>query len=314
MKLAAVQAEPVWFDLQGSVEKAISLIEEAASNGADIIGFPELFVPGYPVWIWDNAADVDKNMHYIKNSLSIDSSEFKKIQESALENSINVVLGFSERFKGSLHISQAYIGSDGELKKTRRKIKATHVERAIFGDGKSTDLDFVVPMKNGTGEVFNVGGLNCWEHTLPLLTYKGATDHENVHVASWPGSSSYNKEYPFGTSKDGMKVLTSAYAIQNRSYVIFSNSIGTSKLAEAAGHVPNLFKVDEAGGSCIFGPDGSTLTPELDPTSEGIVYFEADMDEIVKNNHFLDSVGHYSRPDIISLQYHKPNENVVNTV
>ena len=48
VKVGAVQAEPAWLDLQGGVTKVVSLIEEAAKNGTNVLGFPEVFIPGYP--------------------------------------------------------------------------------------------------------------------------------------------------------------------------------------------------------------------------------------------------------------------------
>jgi len=48
VKVGAVQAEPVWLDLQGSVDKTISLIQQAGKNGVNVLGFPEVWIPGYP--------------------------------------------------------------------------------------------------------------------------------------------------------------------------------------------------------------------------------------------------------------------------
>jgi nitrilase len=130
---AAVQAEPEWLDLAGSVKKACRLIEEAARNGAKIIGFPELWIAGYPAWIWNRLVDFPLTVEYIKNSLSVESEEMKTLCECARENEIVVVLGFSERDGASVYISQCTIGANGKLLMKRRKLKPSHMERTVFG-------------------------------------------------------------------------------------------------------------------------------------------------------------------------------------
>ncbi|KAG7147936.1 Nitrilase like protein [Verticillium longisporum] len=108
LKIAAIQAEPAWNDLEGGVNKSIALIQEAAQQGANVIGFPEVFIPGYPWSIWaqsptDNAAFMDEYLH---NSLVKDSDEMRRICAAVKEAGAFVVLGYSERFKGRLYIAQ----------------------------------------------------------------------------------------------------------------------------------------------------------------------------------------------------------------
>lgn len=117
----------------------------------------------------------------MQNSLKVDSPQMAKIQKCASENSIVVVLGFSENLHDSLYIAQAIIGDDGKILTTRKKIKATHMERTMFGDSFGDCLDSVVDTSAG-----RVGALNCWEHTQPLLKYHTYSQREQIHVASWP--------------------------------------------------------------------------------------------------------------------------------
>ena len=127
---------------------------------------------------------VDFNMAtaYTKNSLKADSPQMSRICASAAENGINVILGFAENYKNSLYIAQAIIGSDGEVKMKRRKMKPTHMERTIFGDASGSSLANVVDLQN----VGRVGALACWEHAQPLLKYHTCTQSEEIHVAAWP--------------------------------------------------------------------------------------------------------------------------------
>jgi nitrilase len=88
LKVAAIQAEPVWFDLQGGVEKVISLIKEAAENGAQLIAFPESFIPGYPACIWSGGFDQDFLVNFQKNCLDVQSEEFNKIRRATRDAKI----------------------------------------------------------------------------------------------------------------------------------------------------------------------------------------------------------------------------------
>lgn len=108
VKIAAIQAEPVWNDLQGGVKKVISLIKEASNNGANVIGFPEVFIPGYPWSIWQNSVfdNVAFMNEYFDNSLEKESKEMEEIQVAVREAGVFIVLGYSERYRGSLYISQ----------------------------------------------------------------------------------------------------------------------------------------------------------------------------------------------------------------
>lgn len=126
--------------------------------------------------------DADMVNRYIAASLQINSPEMRHIQSVAKENDIAVSLGFTERDNQSLYIAQALIGADGEIKITRRKIKPTHMERTIFGEGSGSSLQNVVDVP-GVGKV---GGLTCWEHTQPLLRYHTYSLGEEIHVAAWP--------------------------------------------------------------------------------------------------------------------------------
>ncbi|KAG6944609.1 hypothetical protein JG688_00016995 [Phytophthora aleatoria] len=169
VRVAAVQAEPEWFDLQAGVKKTCALIAEAAEGGAQLVSFPECFIPGYP------------------NSLTVDSPEMDTIRAAAAKHNINVVLGFSENDHNSLYITQATIsGATGEVLMKRRKFKPTHAERTVFGDASGSCLMNVVDLPIG-----KVGALNCWEHIQPLLKYHTFLQHEEIHVASWPALDSF---------------------------------------------------------------------------------------------------------------------------
>jgi nitrilase len=242
--------------------------------------------------------DPDLTCRYIKNSLRPEGPEMAKIQQCAADNNIVVVLGFSENSGNTLYISQAIIDSNGQMLALRRKIKATHMERTIFGDASGDALTSVVD--TGVGRV---GALSCWEHTQPLLKYYLYSQREQIHVAAWPPLFPYKSEKElWSMSKEGCQALSQTYAIESQSFVLHATSIiseqGINLMSTEGGITMNS---PGGGSSAIFGPDGSKITPDLPENEEGILYATLDMDEILKCKGFIDVCGHYSRPDMLWL-------------
>lgn len=141
-RAAAVQAASVWLDADATIDKSIGFIRQAAENGAEFIAFPETFIAGYPWWIWLDTpiGGIQFVGRYHENSLTVDGPRMQRLREAAGKNKITVVMGYSERVGGSLYMSQAFIGPDGALIGNRRKLKPTHVERSVYGEGDGSDL------------------------------------------------------------------------------------------------------------------------------------------------------------------------------
>ncbi|KAL7627401.1 hypothetical protein AAE478_001594 [Parahypoxylon ruwenzoriense] len=320
IRVAVTQAEPVWLDLAGSVRKACALIEEAAKGGARVVAFAEAWLPGYPGWIWARPVDFELQTRYIYNSLAIESDEMEQIKAAAKKNSIAVVLGFSERSpSNSLYIAQAIISPQGELALHRRKVKPTHMERTIFGDGSGGDLTNVVELDFGAplGKI-KVGAFACWEHTQPLLKYHSITQGEVIHISMWPPiDPTTGVDHPglWSMTAEGCQNLSQTYAVESGTYVLHSTSVCTQNGIEAMGTQNGLSCRQSGGGhSCIIGPDGRRLTtPHGDgkADTQGIVYGDLDLTKVVATRGFLDIVGHYSRPDLVWLGVDKQQKEVV---
>ena len=139
-KAAVVQAEPVWLDVDATIDKAIGLIGQASAGGADLVAFPETWVPGYPWWIWLGAPAWGMQFvkRYFENSVVVGEPPLARVQAAAAEHGIHVSLGISERDGGSLYMGQVLIDDAGEIVHARRKLKPTHVERSVFGEGAGT--------------------------------------------------------------------------------------------------------------------------------------------------------------------------------
>ncbi|KAL4878093.1 carbon-nitrogen hydrolase [Aspergillus karnatakaensis] len=297
VRVCVAQAEPTWLDLQAGVEKTIKLATEAAQNGAQLIAFPELWLTGYPCWIWSRPVDPDLGLKYIKNSIRDGSPELQAFQTCARENSIAISLGCSENDNNSLYISQFLIDQNGKIAIHRRKIKPTHMERTIFGDGSERSLEIVAELPFA-----RVGGLSCWEHVQPLLKYHSITQRPEIHVAGWPVLHEFGGEGLWSMSSDGCENLSRTYAVESGAFVLHATTVISEKgieLLRTAG--APLMSTPGGGYSAVYGPDGRRLTEPLPEKEEGLVYADLNLDMILNSRMFLDSVGHYSRPDILWL-------------
>ncbi|OXR47947.1 amidohydrolase [Pusillimonas sp. T2] len=308
-KAATVQAEPVWFDAAATVEKTIGLIKEAADNNAQIIAFPEVFIPGYPYHIWLDSpfAGMGKfATRYHEQSLPIDSPLITRIQEAAENNNICVVIGFSERDGGSLYMSQLIIDEKGEIVSHRRKLKPTHVERTVYGEGDGSDIA-VHDMPLG-----RVGALNCWEHFQTPTKYAMYAMHEQIHIAAWPGMSLYQPEV-FAFSSEAQLVATQMYAMEGQTFVLCSTQVvGKAALEFFCENEMHEKLIGYGGGFAqIFGPDGRPLAERMPADGEGILYAEIDLAQITMAKQAADPVGHYSRPDVFSLQFNNQAQSPV---
>ncbi|PXY38376.1 carbon-nitrogen hydrolase family protein [Prauserella flavalba] len=298
VRVAAVQAEPVWLDLAGSVEKAVALIGEAAGGGAKLVAFGETFVPGYPWWIWldSPAAGMAFVPRYAANSMTRDGAEMRRLRQAAADNGVHVVLGFSERAGGSLYMAQAFIGDTGELISVRRKLKPTHVERSVYGEGDGSDVQV------HDTPLGKLGGLNCWEHFQPLTKYAMYSLGEEIHVASWPSFSVYRG----AATALGPEVNTAAsltYAVEGQAFVLAACSVVGEAAHEVFCDTEAKRQLLRLGGGFarIFGPEGTPLAEPLPETEEGILYADLDPTLIAIAKSAADPVGHYSRPDVFRL-------------
>lgn len=293
-RVAAVQAEPVWFDLAATTAKTVALIAQAAEGGADLVAFSETWLPGYPGFIWSQNVIEQLPMiaHYRANSAEMDGPEITAIRDAAARHGIMVVLGFSERDHGSLYMSQLIVGADGSTLVHRRKLKPTHVERALFGESDGSGLQVV------DTPIGRVGALNCWEHMQPLVKFSLYAQHEQIHVAGWPALAPAAESALQQLSGEACLALSRAYALEGSVYVIVPNQMlpaaPSAPAGEAQPAAPALCAV-------VYGPDGSVVSTPIDPRTEGLVYADIDLAAVSLAKVFADPVGHYGRPDVFQV-------------
>ncbi len=304
---AVVQAAPIFMDLEGCVNKAIGLIETAAQADARIVAFSECWFPGYPWWIWlsPTADNVRYFQQYHENSLVVGGDAFNRLGKAARDNKIFVSIGASERDHGSLYIAQFLFSDNGTLLQGRRKLKPTHMERTVYGDGDGSDLDVL------DTELGRIGQLCCWEHLQPLSKYAMYSMHEQVHIAAWPSFSTYPQAYALGPEANS--AASQVYALEGQCFVLAPCATVSQEMYDSLVETEEQAKLISAGGGYaqIYAPDGSPMCKPLANTEEGLLIAEIDLGAITIAKSFADPVGHYARPDVTRLLLNRSRQQNV---
>ena len=301
LRLAAVQASPVFLDREATVEKACQLILQAGSNGADIIGFPEGFVPAHPLWFHFHPATspyaLQLSKELFKNAVIVPGPATDALADAARQARARVVIGICEKepkSMGTMFNSQLAIDADGHILGVRRKLVPTVGERIVHSMGAG---DSVTVFETDVGPI---SGLMCGENSNPLLTFAMQALGTWVHVAAWPNF--FNRAVDMQAIAD---IACRAIAYQNSCYVI--SAIG-SVSEEMNKRLPltdeDRAHIEEAatrGGSAIYAPGGKLSAGPL-PGGEGIAYADADLEAIVPRKIVHDYAGDYNRFDIFQLQ------------
>lgn len=300
-KVAVVQAAPVFMDVDACVDKAIGFIERASKEGAKLIAFAECWFPGYPWWLWLSPAahNIQYFQRYHENSMVVGDDNFKRLAEAAKKYSIFLSVGASERDYGSLYIAQFLFDDQGDLIQARRKLKATHMERTVFGDGDGSHFGV---FDTALGRI---GQLCCWEHMQPLSKYAMFAMHEQVHIAAWPSFSCYPEAFSLGAELNN--ALSQVYAAEGQCYVLAPCGVVSPQMYDELVSTPEQAELISVGGGAaqIYAPDGSPLCEPLPHDKEGLLFAEIDLGVIAVAKSFADPVGHYSRPDVTRLLLNK---------
>lgn len=300
VRVAAVQAAPVFLDLDRTLSRLEEWAHRAAADGARLIAFPETWLPGYPAWIdsspgaalWGHAGAKALFARLMDNAVEVPSAVTERVATVARELGATLAVGVHERVGRTLYNTLLIFGPDGTLLSHHRKLVPTYTERLIWGQGDGVGLRAA-----DTGAA-RVGGLICWEHWMPLARQVMHDEGEEIHVAVWPGVQEMHQ------------VASRHYAFEGRCFVVAVGSI--LRVSDMPPELPvaEPYAADPAGlmirgGTAIIAPNGRYLAgPVYDV--ETVVAADCDLSEIARESMTLDVSGHYSRPDVFELLVKAP--------
>ena len=299
-RVAVVQAE-IAPSLDMGLARTRELTREAAAGGAQLVVFPETWLPGYPVWLdvcrdaglWDNPAVKAVHGRMAANAITVPGAAMTSLGKLAAELGVVLVVGVVERVdagpgRGTLYNAILTFGSDGKLLNHHRKLVPTYTERLVWGPG---DADGLRAVETAVGRV---GSLVCWEHWMPLARQAMHDSGEDIHVALWP------------TAHEQLQLASRAYAFEGRCYVLAAGSLMRAsalppELEPHPGRVRGPEQWVLRGGSSIIGPDGSyVVKPVFDETR--ILTADLDLSRLAGERMALDVTGHYARRDVLRLE------------
>jgi aliphatic nitrilase len=246
---------------------------------------------------------------YHENSIVADSPEDMAIRDAVKRNGLHLVLGVSEKAGGSLYLAQWIYAPDGSVIARRRKLKPTHVERTVYGEGDGSHI------KVFDTEIGKLGALCCWEHLQPLVKYAMFSQHEQVHVASWPSFSLYRgAAYALGPELN--TAASQMYAAEGQCFVVASCATVSDEMIAMLCDTEDKKQLLQSGGGFagIFGPDGAPVVQSLGENEEGVLTADIDLGMIAYAKSAADPVGHYSRPDVFRLMFNTRANSVIGTL
>lgn len=299
-KAATVQTAPVFLNVEKTVDKAISIIREAAANGAELIAFPEVFVAGYPYWNWI-MTPVQGSKWYerlYKNSVAADDPEIKRIEQAARENNIHVVIGINERGTsyGEIYNTNLIIDNTGQLIGKHRKLVPTWAEKLTWTSGDGSSLK-VYPTKIGP-----IGTLACGENTNTLARFTLLSQGELIHIANYISLPVAPPDYNMA---EAIKIRAAAHSFEGKLFTIVSCSTISQEimdiLKEDVPDAETLLIRKNSAFSGFIGPNGAVIgEPIID--DEGIAYADIDLSKCIQPKQMHDILGHYNRFDIFDLR------------
>lgn len=294
--IAAVQASYVLLKRDACVEKAVSLVAQAARQGARIVVLPEAFIPGTPIWIdsqpiWDG--DEDWYALLLDQAVVVPGPVTERLGAAAREAEVFLVIGVQEReaHGSTLFNTTLYFGRDGSLIAKHRKLMPTGSERTVWGMGDGSTLP-VVDTPYG-----RLSGLTCWENYMPLARFYLYAQGVDIWVA------------PTLARGDGWVATMQHIAREGRCFVVGVNPCvhvdqipadlpGRDRIWPGAQREADAWV--EPGNSVIVAPSGQLLAGPV-RQQETILTAEVDVGQVRAARRLFDPVGHYHRPDIFRL-------------
>jgi len=292
IKAAAVQISPVLYSREGTVKKVVEKIIELGSRGVQFATFPETVIPYYPYFSFvQRPFEMGAaQLKLIEEAVTVPSVATDAISDAARQTGMVISIGVNERDGGTLFNTQLLFDANGTLIQRRRKISPTYHERMIWGQGDGSGLKAV------DSAVGRIGQLACWEHYNPLARYALMADGEQIHSSMYPGS--------FGGDifSEQTQVNIRQHALESGCFVVnataWLNADQQAQIMHDTG-CP-IGPISSGCFTAIVSPQGELIREPL-RSGEGVVLADLDFSLIDKRKRLMDSRGHYSRPELLSL-------------
>lgn len=294
VRAAAVQLAPVLYSREGTVDKVVRKIHELGREGVQFITFPETVIPYYPYFAFVQPAYQliagREHLKLLEQAVTVPSPATAAISEACKDAGVVVSVGINERDGGTLYNTQLLFDNDGLLIQKRRKISPTYHERMVWGQGDGSGLRAV------DSKVGRIGQLACWEHYNPLARYAMMADGEQIHSAMYPGSI-------FGSLfSEQTEINVRQHALESGCFVVCATGwLSTDQQAQIVKDTGG--SIGPLSGGCftaIVAPDGRLIGEPI-RSGEGAVIADLDFSLIEKRKQLMDTRGHYSRPELLSL-------------
>lgn len=297
-QIAIVQKAPVFLDKHKTIALAVATVAEAAGEGARLVIFTETFIPGYPTWIWRLRPGTDWNLtealhaRLLKNAVDMDSEDLAPLYQAARKHKITIACGIEERDSAlsqtTLYNSTIIIGPDGALLNKHRKLMPTNPERMVWGFGDATGLKVV---ETSAGRV---GTLMCWENYMPLARYALYAQGVELYIApTYDSGDDWISSLRHIAREGGCWVVGCGNLMQGRDI--------PDDFPDKARLYPDADEWINPGDSVVIAPGGEIVAGPMRAQS-GILYCDIDLEKAGVAKRALDVAGHYSRPDIFTLQ------------
>jgi len=294
VRAAAVQLAPVLYSRDGTTDKIVRTIRTLGQQGVQFASFPETVVPYYPYFsfvqpAYHMVAGVE-HLKLLDQAVSVPSPATQAIADACKEAEMVASVGVNERDGETLYNTQLLFDADGTLIQRRRKISPTYHERMVWGQGDGSGLRAV------DSAVGRIGQLACWEHYNPLARYALMADGEQIHSAMYPGSI-------FGDLfSEQVQVNIRQHALESACFVVCACAwLDREQQARIAGDTGGAVGALSSGCfTTIVSPDSTVLCEPI-RSGEGVAIAELEFERIDRRKQLMDSRGHYSRPELLSL-------------
>jgi aliphatic nitrilase len=300
-KVAAVQAAPIFLDTLATIDKACTLIREAAQQGASLVVFPEVFVPAYPYWSWvaNPVAASPWFQKLCEAAVEVPGPEIARVAQAARECGVHVAIGINERSARSvslLYNTMLLIGPDGTLLGRHRKLVPTWAEKMTWAPGDGAGL------RVHQTPIGPIGMLACGENTNTLARFSLLSQGELVHLASYISLPVAPPDYDMA---EAIKLRAMAHSFEGKVFTVVACSTISPEIVETLeGAFPGsrqLLARKNSAFSGVIGPDGRLVGPPL-IDEEGIVYADIDLSRCIQPRQMHDITGNYNRFDIFDLR------------